>query len=220
MAATPHEQVLSNIKLVFTNAKVIALCCFAGCMVGPLEGFADIWGSTFLRQVYGFDSHVASYLPSMIFIGMCFGAPILSLIAEKTGRYIGSIIGAGIFMFFTFSALIAQVLTQTSITITFVIVGVCCAYQIIAIYQAATYVPERVVGLTTAVANMIIMSFGYAFHTIIGSVVSMYGGTAVTQALIYGVSVIPIALGIGVCGFIMLACLPCVCTLRPKQLSL
>jgi hypothetical protein len=119
--------------------------------------------------------------------------------------YIGSIIGAGVFMLATFVALIMRWLTIETMTISFILVGVCCAYQILAIYKASTYVPERVAGLTTAVANMIIMSFGYLFHTTIGLVISSYGGTHAAKAFVYGMSVIPMALGLGVMGFIIVA---------------
>ncbi|OJW48084.1 MAG: MFS transporter [Alphaproteobacteria bacterium 41-28] len=201
MAPSSHRSAIADLKEVFTNGKVIALCIFAGMMVGPLEGFADVWGSEFLKQVYGFDTAMASYLPSMIFIGMCFGAPVLSLIAEKTGSYLGSIIGAGVIMALSFVALILGYFTVNSMIVSFLIVGICCAYQILAIYKASTYVPEHVSGLTTAVANMIIMSFGYAFHTVIGVVVNAYGGPDVAQAFVYGIGVIPITLAIGVIGF-------------------
>lgn len=201
MAPTPHRAIVADIKLVLTNPKVIAICLFAGMLVGPLEGFADVWAAEFLKEVYGFDTTVASYLPSMIFVGMCFGAPVLSLIAEKTGSYLASIIGAGLVMAAIFIALILGVFTINTMTISFLIVGVCCAYQIIAIYKASTYVPDYVSGLTTAVANMIIMSFGYIFHTIIGFVVSAYGGTESASAFVYGISVVPIALVMGTIGF-------------------
>lgn len=206
ITATPHSRtIMSDLKEVFTNRKVVAVSLFAGLMVGPLEGFADVWGTQFLKQVYGFDASIASYLPSMIFVGMCFGAPVLSLIAEKTGKYLGSIIGAGIIMTVVFTALIVGFLTKSSMTIGFILVGICCAYQIIAIYKASTYVPEHVAGLTTAVANMIIMSFGYAFHSIIGFIVNANGGANVSQALVYGVSVIPLALSMGVIGFFIIS---------------
>lgn len=197
-----HGTVISNIIEVFANYKVMAICLLAGLMVGPLEGFADVWGSTFLKQVYGFDNHVANYLPSMIFIGMCFGSPVLSFIAEKTSNYIGSIIGAGFIMLAIFIALITRSLSINSMTISFIAVGICCSYQIIAIYKASTYVSEHVVGLTTAVANMIIMIFGYAFHTTIGLIVKSYGGIESIKALIYGISTIPIALSIAIIGFL------------------
>ena len=202
---TRSSTVLANIKTVLTNRKVILLCFFTGLMLGPLEGFADVWGSEFFKQVYGFDKTTASYLPSMIFMGMCFGSPILGMIAEKTGKYLGTIIGSGVIMFCTFTALISGVLTINSITLSFLLVGVCCAYQILAIYKASTYVPEHVVGLTTAVANMIIMIFGYGFHTVIGYVITKYSDVSVAESFSYGISVIPITLAIGVIGFFAIA---------------
>jgi predicted MFS family arabinose efflux permease len=196
--------VLSDIKEVFGNRKVIWTCIFAGLMVGPLEGFADVWGTAFLKQVYGFDGAVAASFPSMIFIGMCCGAPALSFIAEKAGSYIGAIIGAGITMAISFFVLLNWQLSSSPLAICFVIVGVCCAYQILAIYKASTYVREQVAGLTTAVANMIIMVFGYAFHAVIGSVIAEFGGPHVSKALVYGTMVIPIALCLGTAGFVLL----------------
>jgi predicted MFS family arabinose efflux permease len=193
-----------DIRSVITNKKVIMCCLFAGLMVGPLEGFADVWGSEFLKQVYGLEKSSAASLPSMIFIGMCFGAPVISFIAEKTGRYLASIVGAGIIMAAGFSALIFWQLTHSAIVFNFVLIGVCCAYQILAIYQASTYVSEQVAGLTTAIANMIIMSFGYIFHTVIGLIVNTNGGASVSSALVSGVMFIPFTLAIGAVGFTFL----------------
>lgn len=197
--------VLSEIKEVLTNKKVIMTCVFAGLMVGPIEGFADIWGPAFFKQVYQLDNNLASSLPSTIFIGMCFGAPVLSLIAEKTNNYLGTIISAGIVMSLVFLGLVFYKLSNTTISISLVIVGVCCAYQILAIYKASTYVPDHVVGLTTAIANMIIMIFGYFFHSIIGFVVKLYSSTDPAIAFSYGIGVIPTTLIIGSIGFMLLA---------------
>lgn len=202
---THQASVISNIKTVFRNNNVIMLCCFAGLMLGPLEGFSDVWGSGFLKMAYGLNATTANYLPSMIYIGMCFGAPVLSLIAEKSGHYLGTIIASGAVMFLIFALLIGGVLTVPTITISFILVGVCCAYQILAIYKASTYVPDSLAGLTTAIANMIIMIFGYGFHSVIGYVVNIYGGTQAARAFVYGVGVIPVTLAIGVMGFLFLA---------------
>ena len=88
----------------------------------------------------------------------------------------------------------------------FLAVGVSSAYQIIAIYKASTYVRENLVGLTTAVANMIIMTFGYLFHSVIGWTISFSTITNATtsEAFIKGIAVIPVALMIGVIGFIII----------------
>lgn len=199
----PKRGVIADIKEVLQNKKVVWTCIFAGMMVGPLEGFADVWSAVFLKQVYGFETTMAASLPSMIFIGMCFGAPLLSLVAEKIG-YLQAIIASGIVMAISFCTLLMLHLPQTVLGVSFVIVGVCSAYQILAIYKASTYVREEVAGLTTAVANMIIMLFGYAFHTLIGTIVNLIGGPTTSIALVFGVSVIPIALCLGTSGFLLL----------------
>jgi predicted MFS family arabinose efflux permease len=203
--SSEHKTTLiADLKMVFTNRKVLLICCLAGLMVGPMEGFADAWGSEFLKQAYGVESKTANYLTSMIYIGMCF-APLLSRIAEKTGSYIGTIAGAGLVMSIAFTMLVTGTLNSNSITVGFFIVGICCAYQILAIYKASTYVPENVAGLTTAVANMIIMSFGYLFHSIIGVIIKSYSAAGETLAFSYGVAIIPMTLVIGTIGFLMIA---------------
>lgn len=199
-----NSTVISDIKTVFTNRKVMLICFLAGLMVGPMEGFADAWGSEYLKQVYDFDSNKANYLTSMIYIGMCF-APVLSRIAEKTNHYFGTIFGAGVVMFFSFILLVAGLLNTSTITIGLFVVGVCCAYQILAIYKASTYVPENVAGLTTAVANMIIMSFGYLFHSTIGLIIKLTGSSTEAISYTYGISIIPITLFLGAIGFFIIA---------------
>lgn len=195
--------VLNDLKTVISNPKVMIICFLAGLMVGPMEGFADAWGAEFLKQIYGLESKQANYLTSMVYIGMCF-APVLSRIAEKTGYYIRTIAGAGIFMLLIFTLLVLSLLNSGSMALCLFIVGICCAYQILAIYKASTYVPENVVGLTTATANMIIMSFGYIFHSGIGYVIKVTGKYGATS-FNYGIATIPIALFIGSTGFIILS---------------
>ncbi len=195
----------AQIKEVFLSPKVIMVCIFAGLMVGPMEGFADVWGTEFLKQVYGLEGTLAASLPSAIFMGMCFGGPVLSFIAEKSGCYLGTIIGSGIVMALSFFALLSAQIPASMMSIMFVVIGICCAYQIIAIYKASTYVNENVAGLTTALANMIIMSFGYVFHTIIGWVINRMGGPMDSQAFTYGMMVIPTFLCIGVIGLISIS---------------
>lgn len=198
---TQKSSVFGDIKEVLKNKRVLYSCIFAGLMVGPLEGFADVWGIVFFKYVYGFDVTLASTLPSLIFVGMCFGSPVLNLVAEKMGCYLRPVIASGALMALCFSALLIASINAQVIGASFILVGVCCAYQILAIYKVSTYVREGVAGLATALANMIIMTFGYVFHGMIGGVINMAGGTNSPEALIYGVAVIPVALCVGTCGF-------------------
>jgi predicted MFS family arabinose efflux permease len=194
----------SDIKEVLSNKRVIGVCLLAGLMVGPLEGFADVWASAFLRQVCHIESSLAASLPSLIFIGMCLGAPLLSWIAEKTGHYLLVIAGAGVVMALSFAVAMIYPLSSTLLSVNFMLIGIGCAYQILAIYKVSTYVREGVAGLATASANMIIMLFGYFFHTLVGMIIQACGGPSHPSALLYGISVIPLCLVLSAIGFTVL----------------
>ena len=201
---TITSTVFSNVIEVLKTPQVLLGCLFAGLMVAPLEGFADVWATAFLKNVCGLDGNLSASLPSIIFIGMCFGSPLLSFIGDKVGNYLGTVVGAGIAMAVSFILLLASPQSHLSISLNFVVVGIACAYQILAIYKISTYVREQIAGLTTAIANMIIMVFGYVFHTIMGKVIDQTGGASSPDAVVYGISVIPVALCIGTVGYLFM----------------
>ncbi len=202
VGVSKSESILTEVKIVFGNFRVIAICFFAGLMVGPLEGFADVWGPTFLKTVYGIEPTVAAGLPSMMFFGMCFGGPILSKIAEKTGRTLLVVWASAVLMCLAFIALLVTSITPAVMSVLFFGIGILCAYQILAIAQASVIVPSSAAGLTSAVANMIIMMFGYLFHTVIGVIVHAFDMSA--DGLIWGVSVIPVGLFMAAVGYLFL----------------
>lgn len=195
---------LQELKKVLKNQKVVLSSVFAGLMVGPLEGFADVWGTAFLKGIYRLDSNVAASLPSIIFVGMCFGAPVLNFLAEKIRSYFLTIVTAGLSMVISFALLLKFTFSTGLIGLNFLIIGIASAYQILAIYKVSTYAAKESAGMTTAVANMIIMVFGYVFHSAIGSVVDSLGGPTSEKALSFGIAVIPSGLLLGVMGFVVL----------------
>lgn len=210
-----HQNWIASVRAVFSNPRVIMICLLAGCMVGPLEGFADVWGAEYLKVAYGANDALATSLPSLIFLGMCFGSPVLSFMAEKSKAYFSLIVLSALMMGVAFFFLLNGTYPLKLLPIVFFIVGVFCAYQILAIYKASTFVPDNLVALTTACANMIIMSFGYLFHSLIGKIMMFYSTQNIdfnysTLAFTKALTIIPIGLLIGGLGFIILG-------LRQKQ---
>lgn len=209
-----------NVKAVLCQPTILMICLLAGLMVGPLEGFADVWGKEYLKSVYKLDDKIAASLPSLIFFGMCFGSPFLSWLAATTKSYFGFIILSAFAMAGAFILLLTGQLTAPLLSVLFMVIGVFCAYQILAIYLASTYVEERLVGLTTACANMIIMVFGYVFHSIIGQILQhswdgqMQNGVPIydPQAYTNALSVIPTGLLMAGIGFILMR----VCSKKQK----
>lgn len=169
--STDHEHastIWHDVKEVLTNYKIVIVSLFAGLMVGPLEGFADAWGSAFLIQVYGMEKSVADNTVLTIFLGMCGGSIIIPYIADKTRSYYGVTIFSGIVMCTCFAYVLSLQVAAEVVGYLCVIIGIFCSYQVIIIAKISTFVREDQSGMAASIANMIIMTFGWVFHNSIG----------------------------------------------------
>ncbi len=209
---TIKTNITQDIKQIFSKPEILTICILAGLMVGPLEGFADGWSGQFLQVVYGLSDNLAATYPSMIFLGMGIGAPILPMLTRHQDHYYPMIALSAVMMAVCFLLLLSASLPVSLIGATLFVVGFFCAYQILAISKAGMVAGAHLAGLTTAMANMIIMPFGYLFHAGVGSVMTfVWDGQMINGAPQYSVydyasalSVIPITLTIAFVGFIAL----------------
>jgi len=206
-------KLLEDLAEVWKHKNVIYLAVFAGLMVGPLEGFADAWGAAFMQSVYHMDKATSSFLTSLMFLGMAFGSSIVAYIGDKTKAYYQTIIWCAFIMASIFAILLIQVISSsTAIMAMFMTVGVLSGYQVLSVYVSTTFVKEGVIGLTTAIVNMIVMSFGYLFHSVIGKILSltwngeMFEGVKIytPESYVYSIYVIPVCLVAGGLGFFWL----------------
>jgi predicted MFS family arabinose efflux permease len=204
--------IIGDLKSVFTNKRVIILALFAGLMVGPLEGFADVWAVSFLERVYGYSRDIATSLPTLIFIGMCIGSPLLPAIAERYKAYYQLTITSGILMAAIFTILLSITPNWLVTSILFTLIGICCAYQILAIYMNSKNISPNHQSLAIAITNMIIMAFGSFFHSIIGKTMhANWDGQIINNIPVYSpesytlsMSIIPLGLITGAIGIYFL----------------
>lgn len=204
-----HSDIWTDIKAVICNYKLLFASLFAGFMVGPLEGFADAWGSAFMIAVYGIEKTIADSLTLSILFGMFMGCIILPYIADKTRLYLGVTIVSGMGMIICFVYILSGGANEKSLYYICLITGIFCAYQVVIISKIATYVSEERSGMAAAVANMIIMTFGWVFHNAIGiSLDKSWDGVLVnglksysSEAFVTSISIIPIMISLAVVGF-------------------
>ncbi|WP_232228957.1 MFS transporter [Ehrlichia japonica] len=208
-----NESLCDKVKLVVFNKYIIIISLLAGFMVGPLEGFADGWVTSFLRAVGNMDKETSSLLPSIIFIGVCIGAFTLPYILEGKSFDAWNILIISAFgMMIPFFTLYISSSSVVLVTISFFLIGFFSAYQIIATCKVLSYVNDSVVALATAVNNMIVMAFGYFFHTAVSCVISLlWDGKVIDSEPVYTKALmlksmlfIPGGLLIGAIGFMSL----------------
>ncbi|MGL9758642.1 MAG: MFS transporter [Wolbachia sp.] len=207
------NNMFQDLKTVLFNKHVVLIGFFGGLMVGPLQGFADAWAKTFLYEVYQMTAELASLLPSLIFVGMGAGSFFLAYLLEKfPNKHYEAIIACSLAMVASFLLLFTQVGGLYIVLPALLVIGFASGYQVVTIYKAISYVNNNLVGLATAVSNMIVMVFGYFFHTGIAKIIDLCWDRAVIQGnpvysaelLIKATSVIPVCLLIAVFGFLWL----------------
>lgn len=161
---------LQSIKQLLTN-KPIMLLAFANLlMVGTLEGFADVWGVSYLMTACDLTKAQASGITSYIFVGMLFGGPILAYFSEKWNAHHKITLGCGLLM----SALLIFVFFFVSYLPLFALqaimffIGILCCYQVIVFAIGAKCVPQSLLNVTIAFLNCINMLGGFFFHSLIG----------------------------------------------------
>lgn len=198
-----HEPILDDLKLLFSHKRWLVISILGGLMIGPLEGFADGWASTyFLAYDPLLTKEMATFLPSLIFLGMAFGSPVIGLLASKTGAYYAILTSCSVAMLGSFILLLYFNLSITALIIILIIAGVACSYQNLIIYLASTFVPVGVSGITASCANMIMMVFGYFFHVIISSFISSES-LGQKDILISALSIIPYTLAAATVGLLV-----------------
>lgn len=143
-------------------------------MVGSLEGFADVWGVSYLTKAYGLEKGMAAELISFIFVGMLFGGPLLALLSRKLGNYL-VIILCGLGMGLLFLYLLSGVEYNSYLFgVIFFLVGIMCCYQVIIFAAGADFVSIELLGVTIAFLNCINMLGGSFFHTLIGHLMDVF----------------------------------------------
>lgn len=204
------KDIWSDIKSIICNYRLLLVSIFAGLMVGPLEGFADAWGSAFIISVYNLSKITADSTVAAISFGMCVGCIVLPYISDKTRMHFGVTILSGFVMMLCFIYILMGNADADSLYYACFIIGIFSAYQIVIISKIVTFVPEKSSALAGSVVNMIVMTFGLLFHKSIGvSLEKLASVDSIAQAKTYSsyaytasISIIPIAIAIALIGFI------------------
>ena len=209
-----HPSFRQIIKLIF-NPMVFFVGIAGGLMVGPLEGFADVWAMPFFQHVHYLSENDAIFVASLVFLGMCVGGPLLAYLAKMTGSNILIIAMSGAFTVIVFFIIFfVRELSTTALSALMFYLGILCCYQVLVFAFVSDIVEKSCAGIAIAIINCFNMSFGHFFHKIISTTIQKYwDGTVNMEGLpiynyesyIYGLLVIPVGCLAGTVIFLYMA---------------
>ncbi len=209
---------IKNLSKIVFNKDILLVSLFGGFMIGPLEGFAGAWSTTFLREMYAMDRHITYSVSQWILVGFGLGVLLLPyMLAKYPTRHYEIIISCAMTMIIVFLLLFTHNVSTFLACIALFIIGFACAYQIPLTDKVVSCVKNDVVASAGSVSNSIVMSFGYFFHTIIAGIINFYWDGKVidgipsygTEIMIKSMLIVPIGLLIGMIGFLLLKVIDC-----------
>ncbi|KTD11338.1 MFS transporter [Legionella jamestowniensis] len=163
----------SYFKTLLSSPTILLLALTNLLMVGSLEGFADIWGVSYLATAFALDKSSAAQLISFIFVGMLFGGPCLAFLSKHWGNYtVIALCGLGMALLFK---LLLSISTYNwyGLAFLFFMLGLMCCYQVIVFAAGADLVDAKLLGVAIAFLNCINMLGGSFFHTLIGRIMDV-----------------------------------------------
>lgn len=210
-----HHVTIKKVLLLAINPNILFIGICGGLMVGSLEGFADVWAIPFMNQIYGFSINESIFVASVVYIGMCFGGPILGYFSTSAKSVIAMIFITGMLMSTLFVFMFYFVpLTYTQSIVTMFILGILCSYQVLVFSLTTQIVTKNYASISIAIVNCINMSFGHIFHSIISNQIQYNWNGAVNEAgmpvyslgtFMISLSPIPVFCVMGTIGFIFLS---------------
>ncbi len=71
-----------NLKIVIKSKQTWLIALFASCMVAPIVTYSELWGVTYLTQVYTLDRSQAANIATITFIGIGIGGPTIGWLSD------------------------------------------------------------------------------------------------------------------------------------------
>ena len=202
------------IRLLF-NPVILIIGVSGGLMVGSLEGFADVWAIPYFKDVYRMSDTESNLITSFVYIGMCFGGPVLALLADFFRSINFMIFLTGLLMVIIFLILFyASDLSFAVCASLMFALGIFCCYQVLVFTLTTSVVDKTFAGLAVAIVNCINMSFGHFFHKVISTALEYsWNGALNTESIpiysrtnyIEANAAVPICCTIGIFGFYILS---------------
>jgi sugar phosphate permease len=180
--ANQKSSLLKNTLLVLKNRQSWLIGTYGALMYVPLAAFCDLWGVSFLTDVYGIDKGVASGLVPMVYLGLGLSAPFSGALSNVFQSYrkpliLGSVATSLVFLFFMMQPSYSYLM----FALLLLLLGVAMMPQFLTFSLMVDVNSRELGGTAGGVNNMFSMLSGVIFQPLIGFLLSYFASTWSTQ---------------------------------------
>jgi sugar phosphate permease len=166
---TKAPRILQGFITVITTRQVWLLALYGSLMYVPLSAFADLWGVSYIIQLYGVDRKIAGSLVSMIYVGVAVGAPMAALFSDYLKkRQLPMMIGAASSLILYGFIVYCPGIPLELMYVLLFLAGLSFSPQMLCFASVCEQIPLAASGVAVGFTNMIVMASGVIFEPLVG----------------------------------------------------
>ncbi len=157
---------LKTLWKILQDSQTWLIALFAGAMVAPIVAYVELWGVSYLMQVYGIARPHAAHIASLTFFGIAIGGPLIGWLSDLM-RIRTVPMGLGLFgAALAFSGILcAAYLPLWIISCLHLVFGFCSSSMLLCFSLNFEATEPNIRATTVAFTNSIIMLAGALLQT-------------------------------------------------------
>lgn len=159
---------LEGIKRVLFNRNNWLLTVYTGLTFTTIDVFGGIWGNNYFRELYSVTSKEASYIVSMMFLGLAIGSPVIGKLSERFDNRVGIMVVFHIIATIALAIVLEFKLTPVISATLLFIFGFCLGVYMLAFAIGNRINPIVVAATVAALINTGEPLLGALFDPLIG----------------------------------------------------
>ncbi len=170
-----YTKVWADFLVILKNPQIWLNGVVSCLLYLPTTVFAELWGKTYLEQVFGLTATESAYGVAILFLGFAIGAPLSGFISDFFRTRKIPIVVTSFATFFLFSVLfIYPGLSRWLIYSTLFCTGLMYSTHVLAFALAREISPASAAASAIAVTNMIVMLGGFLCQPLVGILLDVF----------------------------------------------
>lgn len=162
------SSIVKKIKTILANKQIILIAFNSMLMYSVVVVFADHFGVAYMSAVFGAELVEASWMCSMIYIGIILGSPIFAFLANKFNSYKISLLTGASSTLLVLCILLFCDLGKVGAPVAMLALGLSVSSQVMSFPAVMSLVPHELTATASSIVNTITTLSGVVIYPLVG----------------------------------------------------
>lgn len=162
------SSIVKKMKTILANKQIILIAFNSMLMYSVVVVFADHFGVAYMSAVFGAELVEASWMCSMIYIGIILGSPIFAFLANKFNSYKISLLTGASSTLLVLCILLFCDLGKVGAPVAMLALGLSVSSQVMSFPAVMSLVPHELTATASSIVNTITTLSGVVIYPLVG----------------------------------------------------